>query len=115
MPFIKAGKLRALAVGGANRKPTLPQVPTFAEAGMPDWEMSLWYAIEAPAATPRRIIDRLSAELGRIMGTPDMREKLIPAELEPMIRNADQFAAFIRSETDKYARIIRTANIKLEN
>lgn len=115
VPFIKAGKLRALVVGGANRKSSLPQVPTFAEAGLPEYQMSLWYAIEAPAATPKRIIDKLSAELGRIMATAEMKDRLQVAELEPMINNAEQFAAMIKVETEKYARIIRTANIKLDN
>jgi len=114
VPFIKAGKLRAIAVGGRNRKPALPQVPTFAEAGLPDYQMSLWYAVQAPAATPRRIIDKLSVELGRIMHTAEMRDKLQLSELEPMVSTPDQFAAMIRAETEKYAKIIREANIKLE-
>ncbi len=115
VPYIKAGKLRAIAVGGANRKPALPQVPTFAEAGLPGYQMSLWYGIEAPAATPKRIIDKISGDMGRVMGTPDMRDKLLLAELDPMISTPEQFAAMIKVETEKYARIIRTANIKIEN
>jgi len=93
----------------------LPQVPTFAEAGLPDYQMSLWYAVQAPAATPRRIIDKLSGELGRIMVTAEMRDKLQLSELEPMVSTPDQFAAMIRAETEKYTKIIREANIKLEN
>jgi tripartite-type tricarboxylate transporter receptor subunit TctC len=115
VPFIKAGKLRAIAVGGSNRKPALPNVPTFAEAGMPNYQMSLWYGIQAPAATPRRIIDRLSGEFGRVMATAEMKDRLLIAELDPMISTPEQFAAMIQTETEKYARIIRTANIKLEN
>lgn len=115
VPFIKAGKLRAIAVGGSNRKPALPQVPTFAEAGMPNYQMSLWYGIEAPSATPRRIIDKLSGEIGRVMATAEMKNRLLIVELEPMISTPEQFAAMIQAETEKYARIIRTANIKLEN
>ena len=115
VPYIKAGKLRAIAVGGANRKPALPQVPTFAEAGMPSFQLSLWYAIQAPAATPKRIIDKMSGEMGRIMATAEMKDKLLVAELDPMISTPEQFAAMIRAETEKYTRIIRTANIKIEN
>jgi tripartite-type tricarboxylate transporter receptor subunit TctC len=115
VPFIKAGKLRAIAVGGSNRKPALPNVPTFAEAGMPNYQMSLWYGIQAPAATPRRIIDKLSGEFGKVMATAEMKERLLLAELDPMISTPEQFAAMIQAETEKYARIIRTANIKLEN
>lgn len=115
VPYIKAGKLRAIAVGGANRKPALPQVPTFAEAGMPSFQLSLWYAIQAPSATPKRIIDKMSAEMGRIMATAEMKDKLLVAELDPMISTPEQFAAMIRTETEKYTRIIRTANIKIEN
>ena len=115
VPFIKAGKLRAIAVGGSNRKPALPNVPTFAEAGMPNYQMSLWYGIQAPSATPRRIIDKLSGDFGRVMATAEMKERLLLAELDPMISTPEQFAAMIQAETEKYARIIRTANIKLEN
>jgi tripartite-type tricarboxylate transporter receptor subunit TctC len=115
VPFIKAGKLRAIAVGGSNRKPALPNVPTFAEAGMPNYQMSLWYGIQAPAATPRRIIDKLSGEFGKVMATAEMKDRLLIAELDPMISTPEQFAAMIQAETEKYARIIRTANIKLEN
>ena len=109
---IKAGKIKALAVGGETRLPSLPQVPTFAEAGLPAYQLKGWYGVLAPAATPKPLIDRLSAETGKILGMPDIREKLLNQEMAPFINTADQFAVLIKSEIVKFDRIVKTANIK---
>jgi tripartite-type tricarboxylate transporter receptor subunit TctC len=110
---IKAGKIKALAVGGETRLSSLPQVPTFAEAGLPAYQLKGWYAILAPAATPRAgVIDRLSGEINKALATPEMRDRLMSQEMQPFINTPDQFAALIKSETTKFDRIVKTANIK---
>ncbi len=112
---IKAGRLKAIAVTGDSRLPALPDLPTFAEAGLPGLDIKNWYGIFAPAKTPRGIINKLSSELGRIMTTSDMKEKLANQGVEPFVSSPEQFSALIKADIAKYARIIKTANIKLEN
>lgn len=113
--LVKSGKVKAIAAGGPTRLAALPQVPTFTEGGLPAYELKGWYGVLAPAATPRGIVNKLSAEIGRILQTADMREKLIAQEMEPFINNADQFSALIKSEVVKFGTIIKTANIKMED
>ncbi len=115
IPLVKSGKVKAIAAGGPTRLAALPQVPTFTEAGLPAYELKGWYGVLAPATTPRGIVNKLSAEIGRILQTPEMRDKLISQEMEPFINNADQFAALIKSEMVKFGTIIKTANIKMED
>lgn len=112
---IKAGKLRAIAISGKNRLAALPDMPTFAEAGLPNFSSTNWFAVLAPAATPRDIINKLSAELNRIQALPDVREKLSAQGVEPYAIGPDQLAALIKSDMDKYAKVVKSANIKLEN
>lgn len=115
IPLVKSGKVKAIAAGGPTRLAALPQVPTFTEGGLPAYELKGWYGVLAPAATPRGIVDKLSAEIGRILQMPEIREKLIAQEMEPFINNADQFSALIKSEVVKFGTIIKTANIKMED
>ena len=115
IPHIKTGQLRAIAITGENRLPALPQVPTFIEAGLPGFEMRLWFGVLAPAGTPKEIIDKLATELARILAMPDIKERLAGLGMEPFISTPDQFAALIKADIAKFARIIKTANIKLEN
>ena len=112
---IKSGRLNALAISGAARSPTLPQVPTFTEGGLPGFEVKNWQAVLAPAATPRAIIDKLSAEIGKILTLSDIKEKLALQGMDAFISNPEQFAALLKAETARVAKVIKTANIKLEN
>jgi len=115
IPQVKSGKLRALAVGGDTRMAAVPDVPTFAEAGLPGFEASSWYGLLAPAGTPRPIVEKISAEIGRIVATPDMREKLNAQGVEPFYLNSEQFAALMKADMAKWDKVIKTAHIKLEN
>ena len=115
IPLVKSGKVKAIAAGGPTRLAALPQVPTFTEGGLPAYELKGWYGVLGPAATPRGIVDKLSAEIGRILQMPDIREKLIAQEMVPFINNADQFSALIKSEVVKFGTIIKAANIKMED
>lgn len=112
---VKAGKLRALAITGDSRVSSLPQVPTFAEAGLPSYDARNWYGIFAPAGLPRPIVDRWSAEMTRILSMTDIKENLIAQGMDPFIQTPDQFAALMKSELVKYARIVKLANLKLDN
>ena len=111
---IKSGKLKALAVTGETRLATLPQVPVFAEAGLPGFDMTGWYALMLPAGTPKAIIDKLSNEMKTILATPDTLDYLAKQGMEPYISTPGQVAALMKSDIAKFAGIIKTANIKLE-
>ncbi|HEU5178275.1 MAG TPA: tripartite tricarboxylate transporter substrate binding protein [Burkholderiales bacterium] len=113
-PHIKAGKLRALALVAAQRSAALPEVPTVAEAGLPDFEVTTWYGILAPAGTPRGIINRLNAELVKVMHAPELKEKLAATGTEPLTSTPDEFAAYIRKEIAKWGDVIRKAGVKAD-
>jgi tripartite-type tricarboxylate transporter receptor subunit TctC len=109
---IKAGRLRALAVSGEHRLPALEQVPTFGEGGLANFDVGFWQGILAPAGTPRPVIDKLAAEIGRIMLMPGIKEKLASLGVEPYVASPEAFAARMRADTEKYAEVIRKRNIK---
>ncbi len=112
--MIQAGKVRPLAVLSAQRAPSLPAVPTPKESGINDFEVSVWFGILAPAATPREIVGRLNVELGKAFASADLREKLAANGVEPMTGTPEQFGQFMRSETARYAKVIKAANITVE-
>ena len=111
---ILSGKVRALAVLSSQRSPVIPETPTAAEAGIENFEVPIWYGILAPAATPRDIITRLNTELTKALTAPEMKERLGSAGIEPMTSTPEQFTAFIRSETVRYAKVVKDAGIKPE-
>ena len=84
LPHVKAGRLRALAITSAQRSPLLPDVPTFAESGFPGFEVHSWFGLAAPAGTPRAVVERLNAELGKVLATPDMRQRLLDMAAIPL-------------------------------
>jgi len=110
----EAGKVRPLAVLSDTRAPALPKVPTAREAGIENFAVDLWYGVLAPAGTPSGIVNRLNGEIHKALGAPDIRQKLSAAGIEPKLSTPEQFASFIRSETVRYAKVIRDAGIKLE-
>lgn len=114
IPVIQANKVRPLAVLSETRIPALPNVPTAKEAGVDNFVVPVWYGMLAPAGTPRAIIDRLNAELHKALASADLKERLANAGVEPLTNTPEQFAAFIKSETVRYAKAIKDAGIKLE-
>ncbi len=114
LQHIKSGKLKAIAVTGEARLATAPQIPTFAEAGLPGFDMTGWYAIVAPAATPKAIIDKISGDMAVILAMPETQEQLARQGMEHYISTPAQVAALFKADIAKYARIIKSANIKLE-
>jgi len=114
MPYLKAGRLRPLGVTTLTRIDALPEVPTIAEAGIPGYESVQWFGMLLPAGTPRPIIDRLHQELTRVLRAPDMKERLNSLGLDAVGSTPEEFAAYIKSETEKWAKVIKTMGIKPE-
>ncbi len=113
-PHIQSGKVRALAVSSAQRLEALPNVPTVAEQGVPNFEVTSWQGIFAPAGTPKPIIDKLHAEIMKILATPEMQDRLKSLGMQPSSMTPDQVAAFQKAEVDKWAQVVKAANIKLD-
>jgi tripartite-type tricarboxylate transporter receptor subunit TctC len=112
VPLVKAGKMRALAVTSSVRAPSLPEVPTVAESGLPDFEGDTLQLIVAPAGTPPGIVAKLQAEIARALSAPDLREKLLGLGFIIVASTPEQTAQKIRVELDKWARVIKAGNIK---
>ncbi len=114
MPSVKAGKLTALAVTSAKRMTELPQIPTLAESGLPGYEASVWYGLAAPAKTPQAIVVRLNTEINKILQDRDVRQKLLANDFEPAGSTPEQFDAFIKAETAKWAKIVKSSGAKAD-
>ena len=115
LPHIKSGKLRVLSVASKARNPLLPEAPTIAEsAGIPGFEVDLWYAMLVPAKTPREVIDKLNAELRVILAMEAMRTKLAAQGLQLEASTPEQAAAVVRTDIDKWTKVIKTAGVKAE-
>ena len=113
-PHIKSGRLRALAVIAPKRLASLPEVPTVAEAGLANFDVTTWYGILAPAGAPRVVVARLNAELVRMMRAPDLIEKLAGIGTEPLTSTPEEFVEFIRQEIAKWGKVVREAGLKAE-
>jgi tripartite-type tricarboxylate transporter receptor subunit TctC len=113
--YINAGKVRVLGVTGTKRSPTMPQVPTVAEAGVPGYESLSWSGIAVPAGTPREVIARLNKEVNAILATPEMRQKLAEQGAEAVGGTPEAFNEHIKAEREKWSRLVRTANLYLTN
>jgi len=114
MPFVKAGKLRALAVTSAERSPLEPALPTMAESGVPGYEVAGWQGLFAVAGTPAEILARLQAEVAKVLRQPDVRERLAALGAEPVGSTPAEFGAFVRAEHARWGRIIREKGIRSE-
>jgi len=113
-PHVKGGKLRILAVSSAKRVSSIPDVPTVAESGYPGFETGSWQGILAPPGTPRDIVAKMGTEVTKILQTPDMRERLGAQGAEVLVMPPDEFGAFIRKEKDRWAKVVKDANVKAE-
>ena len=116
IPHIKSGKLKAVAIGSENRSPALPQVPTFGEAGLPAYNRKdSWHGIVAPAGTPGAIIDKLSNEITKVLVMPDIQEYLTKQGMEGFISTPSQTTALIKADIATYSKIVKFANIKIDD
>ena len=114
LPHVRSRRLRALAITGLARSGAMPHTPTLAESGFPGFEAATWIGAAAPAGTARPIVNRLNTEIGEIMRAPDMRERLVSQGAEPQTNTPEQFAAYIKSETVKWAKIVRDSGIAMQ-
>ena len=114
IPFIKAGRVKALGVTGTRRAAALPEVPTIAEAGVPGFAAGLWLGLWGPAKLPADITQRLSQETVRLLQAPDVREKLAAQGMDPVGGTPAQFAEFVKREFEQWGKVVRAAGVKAE-
>jgi tripartite-type tricarboxylate transporter receptor subunit TctC len=114
LPYIKSGKLRALGVASLKRSAVLPDVPTIAEQGVPEFEAVSWYALMVPAGTPREIVDKLNTETARLLAKPQLKERLAALGMDAGGGKPQELAAAIQRETARWSDVIRKRNIKAE-
>lgn len=115
MPAVKAGRLRGLAVTGAQRSVLLPELPTVAEAGVPGFETTNWYGVLAPAGTPKAVIARLNSGLMQVLQLPELKERLLSGQgIEALGSTPERFAAFLRADVAKWAKLTREIGIRAE-
>lgn len=111
MPHVRAGRLRALAVSSAKRSPSVPELPTVAEAALPGFAVDQWYALFAPAGTPNEIVAKLYGEIAKAVAQPETRERLLAMGLDPVGSPPDEFTAYLKTETVKWGKLVREAGI----
>ncbi len=114
IPHMQSGKLKPVAVAATKRLAQIPNVPTMVEAGLPDFEVSSWNGVLAPAKTPPEIIARLNQALVRILATQDVKERFAAQAAEPVGSTPEQFRAYIRSEIDKWAQVVKASGAKID-
>ena len=112
-PTIEAGRVRALGTSGKARSPILPNVPTIAEAGIPDYNATIWIGVMAPAGTPKKIVDLLNREINKILVRPDIQESWRRQGANTMVMSPQEFGGYIQSEIDRWARLIKANNINV--
>ena len=114
LPLIKGGRLRLLAMTSAQRLKLMPEVPTLAESGVPGYEMSPWIAVFAPAGTPKQVVDKLNGEIAKALRLSDVQQNLAGQALEAIIATPEEFASRVKSDYEKYAKLIRMAGARIE-
>jgi len=114
-PYVKSGRLKALAVTSAQRTPVMPDLPTIAEAGgLTEFDISTWWGLLAPAGTPADTVNKLSAAMAKVVGMPDIKARFSELGVEAAADTPEQFGAFIKSEIQKFAKLAKLAGVKPE-
>ena len=114
LPFIRDGRLLALAVSTARRTPVLPDVPTIAEAALPGYEFQAWFGVFAPTGTPRRVVEQISKEIARVVDLPDIKKQMLNQGEEGRSSTPEAFTRFVRAEIEKTSKIVKLAGIRIE-
>ena len=113
-PHIKAGKMKGLAVSGKHRHPLIPDVPTFAESGMPDFDASFYFALAAPAGTPRDMVAKIAGDSAKIISTPEFKERLTTLGFEPVGDTPAQFSTFLKQDRELAEKKVKASGAKLD-
>jgi tripartite-type tricarboxylate transporter receptor subunit TctC len=114
LPHVKAGKLAALGVAGIKRNSALPDVPTMAEAGYPTLDVSTWFAILAPAGTPKGIVTRLNTEIVKILSMPDVKERLTNQGVEPSGSTSEELATFLKADVARWGKVVKDSGVRMD-
>jgi tripartite-type tricarboxylate transporter receptor subunit TctC len=112
VPHIESGRLRGIAIGSLKRFSALPNIPTFDESGLKGYEATTWFGLMAPVKTPRDIVNRVSVETDKVLKSADIKQRFAVEGLEPMGGTPESFTTFVKSEIDKYAKVVKAAAIK---
>ena len=110
----RAGKVKAIATSGSKRSPVTPEVPTLAEAGLPGYESGIWLGLMAPAKTPRPVLEKLNAEVNRILSAPEVKENWLKQGTLTMGMSIEQFDKFLREEIVKWAKVVQVSGAKAD-
>jgi tripartite-type tricarboxylate transporter receptor subunit TctC len=113
-PYIRAGTMRPLTVAASNRTPYFPDVPTIAEAGSPGHEVGFWMGVFVPAGTPKDLVDILNKQVARVMTLLDVKERMATIGFDPTLSTSQELTDHMRVETDKWLKVVRQANIKID-
>ena len=114
LPIFKSGRVRALGVTTAKRNPQLPEVPTIVESGVPGYEVTIWYAVFAPVATPKAIVQKLNSEMVKALNSPEMKERMALQGMDPAPSTPAELAAFVQLETAKWAKAAKDSGATAE-
>jgi tripartite-type tricarboxylate transporter receptor subunit TctC len=112
-PTVQSGQVRALGTTGKARSKLLPEVPTIAEAGVPGYEATIWLGFMAPTGTPQPIIDKLNAEINKVLTKPEVKQAWVNQGAEPLVMSPAEFDTYLRADIDKWAKVIQSAGIKV--
>lgn len=114
VPNLKAGKVKALGIASAQRSPELPALPTIAEQGVPGYQTTIWIGFFLPAKTPRPIVDKLHADLARVMAAPEVKERFATLGMQPATMKPDELSRYLQAEIQQWAKVVKDAGIKVE-
>ena len=114
LPMIRAGKVRVLGTSGLSRSPSLPNVPTVAEAGLPGFEVNVWYGLFAPRRTPQKVIDKIAADVSRFLKTPETRERFSNLGVEAEGTTPAEFKAYFRNDLEKWSKVVKAAGVSAD-
>ena len=114
VPHVKAGRLKGIAVAGLQRTPTMPDLPTMAEAGLPGFDAGAWFGISAPAGTPKEVVAKLNAEINKALLLQEVKDRLTPLAAAPLTMTPDQFATHVKDEREKWGKLVRDSGARVD-
>ena len=114
VPHVKAGRLKGIAVAGLQRTPTMPDLPTMAEAGLPGFDAGAWFGISAPAGTPKEVVAKLNAEINKALLSQEVKDRLTPLAAAPLTMTPDQFATHVKDEREKWGKLVRDSGARVD-